>query len=284
VSAKGRNINILKTQNAVESFIQTDAAVNPGNSGGALVNTKGELIGVNTAIATPTGTYAGYSFAVPSQIVKKVADDLKKYGFIQRAIFGAKLKELTPTVAKEYDVPSEEGLLVESLDSKGAAEDAGVKKGDVLIAVNQQKITSKAYFNEWLGRMRPGEQMIVTLLRDDKLLNVEVSLLNEFGEKRLLKKSDLDVFKKLGFKVANLTDKEHKVLGTKYGVKVIDIQEGGYAESTNMKEGFIILKINNEWVSDVKSFSDELSEVEGGAIVEGVYPGYRGSYYYAIGL
>ena len=183
VSAKARNINILRSKEnfAIESFIQTDAAVNPGNSGGALVNLKGELVGINTAIASPTGSYSGYSFAVPVGIVKKVMDDLLKFGEVQRGLLGINIQDVTAGLAKEKGIKEVKGVYVGGVNDNGAAKEAGIKTGDVIIKVDGHDVNSSSELQEAIGRHRPGDKVGITLLRDDKSLELVATLKNKMG-------------------------------------------------------------------------------------------------------
>jgi len=182
VSAKARNINILTADLKIESFIQTDAAVNPGNSGGALVNTRGELVGINTAIASRTGSFAGYSFAIPASIVSKVVADLKEFGVVQRAILGVQLRDINSEFAKENKLPTLDGVYIVNVLEKGAAQLAGIKEGDIITAIGSVRIKSTAELQEQVGRYRPGNIVQVTVLRKDKEHKFDVELRNLSGD------------------------------------------------------------------------------------------------------
>jgi len=181
VSAKARNINIINSQMKIESFIQTDAAVNPGNSGGALVNTHGELVGINTAIASQTGSYAGYAFAIPVSIVQKVVADLRKYGVAQRAVLGVEIKDITSDLAKEKNLKTLEGAFVGKVGDESAAKKAGVKEGDIINNVNGVYVKSVSELQEQIGRYRPGDKITITILRDNKEQKLNVELKNRQG-------------------------------------------------------------------------------------------------------
>lgn len=176
ISAKGRNINILSGRASIESFIQTDAAVNPGNSGGALVNTKGELLGINTAIATPTGTYAGYSFAVPTNLVKKVVQDLIDFGEVKRGFLGVMISDLNPGLVEEYELNTSEGVFVSELLSGGGAQAAGMKEGDVIIRVNDIRIKSVPELQEQIAARDPGDAVRVVVIRDSQEIELRIVL------------------------------------------------------------------------------------------------------------
>lgn len=284
VSAKARNINILQSESAIESFIQTDAAVNPGNSGGALVNITGELIGVNTAIATPTGTYAGYSFAVPSNIVKKVVEDLINFGTVQRGYLGVEISDLTPEIEEEYGIDESEGVFVGGVAPKGAAEEAGIEAGDVITEINGNKISRKPELLEQVGQHRPGDKIMLTISRKGKSIQKQLTLQNYQGKAAIVKRDAESIMNVLGVEFKDLTKREKEKLGINYGVVVASIGEGKIAEQTNIKEGFIILKVDNQLVSSVEDLISILSKKKGGTMIEGVYPNYYGRYYYAIGL
>jgi serine protease Do len=285
ISAKARNINILKSKYPIESFLQTDAAVNPGNSGGALVNLRGELIGINTAIATPTGTYAGYSFAVPSNLVAKVVSDLKNYGVVQRAFLGVMIRDMNSDLADELDVDRTEGVYIDSLLTGSAAEDAGIRKGDIILAIDDTPIKTVPELLEKIASHRPGDRVTVKLLRNSRELQIPVVLKNQEGSVEIVKKEKSSMLEELGVEVKKVEDK--KILN-KYdiegGVEIEKILEGKISKQTNMREGFIITKVNNKEVKSVDDFLQALEDAEGGAMLEGVYPDYYGKYYYAFGL
>src|SRR3990172_8380033 len=186
VSAKGRNIGILRDKFKIESFIQTDAAVNPGNSGGALVNTSGELIGINSAIASPTGTYSGYSFAIPVDIVKKVVNDLMEYGEVKRAFIGVSIIDLDAQLASEKNIKEVRGVYVAGLSEGGAAKDAGLKEGDVITKINGVDVNSAAELQEQVGRYRPGDKIGVTIKRNNKEMSKTLLLRNQLGQAKII--------------------------------------------------------------------------------------------------
>jgi Do/DeqQ family serine protease len=282
VSAKARSINILNGPMKIESFIQTDAAVNPGNSGGALVNTRGELVGINTAIASQTGSYAGYSFAVPSSIVQKVVTDLRKYGYVQRAVLGVQIKEIDAALAKDKNLKDLEGAYVDKVESNSAAENAGIKSGDVITHVNGVKIKTVAELQEQIGRYRPGDKISVELTRDNKELKFNVDLKNRMGNTELVS-SDFDV-SMLGasFKPAdkNILEK----FGIDYGVEVKAVSKGKFADA-GIKSGYIILKINNIRMSNEKDIETALKATMDNAdsnkvlFITGFYPNGKTAYY-----
>lgn len=286
VSATGRDINILKDRSAVESFIQTDAAVNPGNSGGALVNIEGDLLGINTAIATPTGTYAGYSFAVPANIVQKVTEDLKTYGIVQRGYLGVTIREVTSALAKEKGLDVSQGVYIDSLTADGAAVQSGIHEGDVIVAIDGNSVHSASELQERIARHHPGDNVQVTVNRKgaEKILNVV--LRNKQGTTASLDKSEIGktkMIEKLGAEFETLSANEAKKNKLKGGVQVTEIGTGILAR-TQMKEGFIITHVNGEVVNSVETLVKVLENKRGGIMIEGVYPGYSGSHYYAFGL
>ncbi|HUM45992.1 MAG TPA: Do family serine endopeptidase [Chitinophagales bacterium] len=288
VSAKGRNINLLRTRDtsAVESFIQTDAAVNPGNSGGALVNTNGELIGINSAIATPTGTFAGYSFAVPVNIVSKVVNDLMKFGMVQRGFLGVQIATLNAELAKAkgLDAKSLTGVYVDGVKAGGAGETAGLKAGDIITKVNNAPVNTSPELQEQVSRYHPGDKITVTYLRDNKEKTVDVVLKNNEGNTTYLKKEETSVVSSLGAEFANLGAGELKELGLTSGVKVTKLTDGKLSSNTNMREGFIITKIDNKPIHSVDELKSILASKKGGVMIEGRYPDYPGQYFYAFGL
>jgi len=276
ISAKARNIGINADQAAVESFIQTDAAVNPGNSGGALVNTKGELVGINTALYSRTGSYSGNSFAVPVNIVKKVVDDLREFGTVQRAILGIEIRDLTQELAKENNIDKIEGVYIGGLREKGAAEDAGIKKGDVIISVNSVPVNSVAELQAQISRFRPNDKVNVLVKRDGKEKLFNVTLRNMEGNTGIVKPSES--LETLGASFENITAQDKKELGIKYGVKITSINNGKLMQG-GIKKGFIITKIDNKPVTSVDDIKSVLSKKAGAVLIEGVYPDGSRAYY-----
>ncbi|TNF32015.1 MAG: Do family serine endopeptidase, partial [Bacteroidetes bacterium] len=247
VSAKGRNINILQEEFAIESFIQTDAAVNPGNSGGALVNTRGELIGINTAIASTTGSYAGYAFAVPVNIARKVVDDLLEFGTVQRAFIGVSIRDLNGKLASEKGLKTTEGAYVNGLTSGGAAEKAGLREGDIIVAVDGVKIKNVPELQEKIGEYRPGDLAQVTVLRDDELRKYDVELRNRNGNTELVTK-EADVLVQLGAELQPLDESQLRKLGLRSGLQVTSLSNGKL-KGAGIKEGFIITRIDRKSVA-----------------------------------
>lgn len=274
VSAKGRNININENRAAIESFIQTDAAINPGNSGGALVDLDGNLIGINTAIATPTGVYAGYGFAVPSNLMKKVVDDLINYGKVQRAFLGVTIHNLDSKLAKEKDIPLSEGIYVDSVMENGAAQSAGIKPGDVITKLDENDLKTSSQLQEGIARHKPGDKISLTVFRQGKAKTFNVSLKNMAGNTEITKAYKDDVLKGLGAGFENLSKSEKSKLGLegKGGVKVAHLYLGNLTRQTDIHEGFIITAVNNHGISDVDDLIAELKKSHEGVLIQGFYP------------
>jgi Do/DeqQ family serine protease len=287
VSAKARNISLLRERSnvPVESFIQTDAAINPGNSGGALVNLNGDLVGINTAIASPTGAYSGYGFAVPVNLVTKVVEDIIKYGSVQRGFLGIVIRDLDGNLAKEKDLAISEGVLVDSVNKESAARDAGIRKGDVIVKVASKKVSSVGELQEQIARLRPGDKVEITVNREGKEIALSTTLKNKEGKSEVTKSERKEIFEVLGAEFAELSAKDKKNAKVEQGVKVSKIFPGGKLRTqTDMKDGFIITKVDKQAVSSVKELAAILEKKNGGVMLEGVYDDLPGNYYFAIGL
>jgi Do/DeqQ family serine protease len=285
VSAKGRSINIMQDKTPIESFIQTDAAINPGNSGGALVNLSGELVGVNTAIASPTGSYAGYGFAVPSNIVVKIISDLKDFGVVQRGFIGAMIRNIDGKFAKEKGLTTNTGVYVDSLTENSAAADAGMKTGDIIIAVDGISTSTSPKLMEMIGRHRPGDMIPLTIQRNGKEKEIMVTLKNSSGNTEVIKKEQPAVIESvLGASFEPIKKEEAKKMGIPGGVKITDLHAGKLANQTDVREGFVITKIDDQEVNDLKDISKILESKKGGVMIEGKYPGSDQIFYYAFGL
>jgi serine protease Do len=280
VSAKGKNLGIIQDRYRIESFIQTDAAVNRGNSGGALVNTKGELVGINTAIISPSGGYVGISFAIPVSIVKKVVADLIEFGVVQRAILGVSIQEINADLAKEKGIDLLEGVYVTELRDNGAARDAGILTGDIIIEVNGVKVNSPAELTEQINRYRPGDKVNVTLKRKGKVKQFVVTLRNLQGDTKIVKSGSYDSI--LGAKLTDIDSEEKKSMGIKYGVKITELR-AGKLRAEGVREGFIITQINNKPIHSVEDLKKIVNNLKGGVYIEGVYPN-GVSAYYAFGM
>lgn len=284
VSAKGRSINILDDNAAIESFIQTDAAVNPGNSGGALVNLHGQLIGVNTAIASPTGTFAGYSFAVPANLVRKVVGDLKEYGLVQRGFLGVTIRNVDVEQMKNLSLPDPNGVYINEILEGSAAADGGLKPGDVIRTINGMPINTTAQLQETVAQYSPGDKLNVQYYRNGKLNSTSVVLKNKNLGLDFLSKSNLEVDDLLGVSFEELTDSEKRNLGIKAGVKVKRIGDGAIRKYTDMRDGFVITHIDRQPVTSQKKLVEILKGKKGGVMVEGIYPDFPGTFYYAFGM
>lgn len=277
VSAKSRDIGINPDQMRIESFIQTDAAVNPGNSGGALVNTRGELVGINTAIASQTGSYSGYSFAIPSNIVQKIVSDLKEYGDVQRALLNVNIGDINAEVAKKYNLDKIEGVFVGKVLSGGAADLAGIKDNDVIISVDNVPVNSTAELQEQISKHRPGDKVVVEIKRDNKKKPFNVTLRNKHGDTEIVKGDDnSDDF--FGAKFAVVSNRDKEELGIRYGVKITELGSGKFKDA-GIKKGFIITQVNKTAVSEVEDLKRIIKNSRGGILVEGIYPNGEVAYY-----
>jgi Do/DeqQ family serine protease len=284
VSAKARNINILKDQGAIESFIQTDAAVNPGNSGGALVNLEGKLVGINTAIATPTGVYAGYAFAIPSNIVIKVINDLMNYGMVQRGYLGIVIRDLNSELSKELNIDRTMGVYVDSVLVDGAAKKAGIKVKDVIIEIDGIETPNTSKLQELIARKKPGEKVKINLVRDGEKKEITSTLRNKEGSTKLVKKEPSSVLKLLGVELEEIGVKEKREYKVKNGVRIVKLYRGKLSKQTNIKEGFIIMKVNNNEINSIDEFINHMKDKSGGIMLEGKYPNDPFTYYYAFGI
>ena len=284
VSAKGRNINILKDKSAIESFIQTDAAINPGNSGGALVDLNGGLVGINTAIASPTGAYSGYGFAVPANIVEKVVSDLIKYGVVQRGYLGVMILKMDAQLAEEKELDVSGGVYVDSLLENSAAADAGLKVGDVILEVNNLKVKSAPELQEIVGRQSPGDKVALKINRKGKEKELSVILKNQDGNHEIKEKESIALLNRLGADFETLDRKTAKKLDLEGGVRIKQLHAGKLKRSTNIREGFIITKIAGRQIQTVDDLVLELEKLKGGVMIEGVYEDYPGVHYYAFGM
>lgn len=268
VSAKGRSINILKDRFPIESFIQTDAAINPGNSGGALVNVKGELVGINTAILSQTGSYTGYGFAVPVDIVKKVVNDIIRYGQVQKAFIGAEFIDVDSDIAGKLSLSSLEGVITSYVQRSGAAEKAGLEKGDILVQVNDRKINNKTQLEELLAYHYPGDRLSLTIKRGDKLVEKNVTLLNSEGTTGILKNS-VYYSERLAVEFEKVSKVELDLLKLENGIRVKKIRNG-FFRRLDIPEGFIITQVNNRPVETPEELANILEKIKGRVIIDGV--------------
>ncbi len=282
VSATGRNINILGGGTAIESFIQTDAAVNRGNSGGALVNTNGELIGINAAIASTTGSFAGYSFAIPANIAKKVTMDLMEHGEVQRGFLGINIDDVTPARVREKKLKVNRGVYVAGVNENTAGEEAGLKQGDVITAIDGRTINTTSDLLETIGRKRPGDEVSVTWNRDGRTMEGKTVLRNIHGDTSIVQRGERDVIEALGATLENVEARDLRRLRIESGVRVASLNSGKLADS-GIREGFIITHVDRKPVSSARELVAELSGKSGGILIGGVYPnGTRA--YYGVGL
>jgi Do/DeqQ family serine protease len=288
VSAKARSINILqydpdKEIFPIESFIQTDAAVNPGNSGGALVNAEGELVGINTAIASKTGSYSGYSFAVPVNIMKKVTKDLMEFGQVQRAFIGVNIRGMNQLIADELNVKEVQGVYVTRVISGGAAESGGILEGDIITKIGTVMVNNVPELQEQIGRFRPGDKISVTLRRSGSEKVMSLTLKNKNGNTDVVEsKTEAEVVNVLGGTFKNASSKELKALQLDGGVKIAKLSSGKL-RTAGIREGFIITKVDSIEVTDASELLELLQDKKGGVLIEGIYPnGMKG--YYAFGL
>ena len=271
VSAKARDISILGEGSNVESFIQTDAAVNRGNSGGALVNTKGELIGINAAIASHTGSYEGYSFAIPSNIVRKVVDDLLMYGETQRAYLGIQYGEMNAELAEQAGMSSIKGVYVGTVTDNGAAKKAGIKAGDVITKINDNAVNTGVQLLEVIRQYRPGDEVNVTIVRNGSEHVYTVGLLNESGTVEVVKKGESFYDSSLGLVLQPVSKADMKKLGISNGLQIMEIRQGVF-QGANV-EGFIITAINGKKVNSRSDVETALASARTRKnYVEGIYP------------
>jgi Do/DeqQ family serine protease len=284
VSAKGRSLGAIQsgtamgTNSGIESFIQTDAAVNPGNSGGALVNTAGELVGINTLLLSPTRSYTGYSFAVPETIVRKVTADLKEYGVVQRGLIGIAYapidEDFLERFGEEYGLSETGGIYVSEVSKGGAAEAAGIEKGDVITAIDGVEISDKASVSAIIGLKRPGDVIKISAKREGSVKQFEVTLRNRAGKSELLAADSFDALKELGgqYEEVKLSSKEKRELGIGGGIRVTAITEGGILARAGVRRGYIITHVNGR---EIGSVNDLYRITEKITSIEGVYPNGR---------
>lgn len=288
ISAKARSLGQNNKQGglSIESFIQTDAALNPGNSGGALVNLKGELIGINSAIYSNTGSYSGFSFAIPTTIVKKVMTDLRQYGTVQRAVLGCQVIELDAKIAKEKNITAtKSGLLIAGVTDRSTAKELGLQEDDVITAINKVDVHNHAELVEQLNKFRPGDQISVTFVRDNKFITKSGTLRNLQGSTNITKKGD---FSELGCAFMKITAETKQHLGISNGVKVTGVK-GGSIKDSGIKDGFIITEINGNAVNssdDVERIYNQIMKSDDEdkvMFITGIYPTGK-KYYYAVNL
>ncbi len=290
ISAKGRNIHLLGENNpgdrnnpskgnaAIEDFIQTDAAVNPGNSGGALVNTKGELIGINTAIASETGSYVGYSFAVPSNLMKKVIDDFKNYGEVQRGYLGISIQDVDNKIAEDKGLPKPEGVLVGTITDNSAGGDAGIKEGDVITKIDSKPVNSVSELQVMVAAKRPGDHVVVDLIRNGKDKEYDVVLRNREGKTSLVSSETNTLKKELGITSEIVPDAEKAKLNIDHGAKIDDVAKGKFKDA-GIPIGFVVTTIDKINVYTPNDIYKALDGKTGGILVEGYLPSGEKKYY-----
>lgn len=283
VSAKARNIGIIRSkaqQMNIESFIQTDAAVNPGNSGGALVDLNGNLIGINTAIATHTGYSAGYSFAVPVALVSKIMDDLLKYGEVQRALMGVGINDVDARTAEIYGLDNVEGVYIETITKGGGADEAGISPGDVIVGINNIPVGNTSELQELVARNRPGDVIKVAYKRENAIFEVEVTLKNVKNTTEIIRaiKTKIINIEELGAEVTKISEKEKDLLGLQNGLKVVRIAEGRL-RNARLEEGFIITHIDKIPITSADELLEAISNTNSEFLLEGFYPDGQKVYY-----
>lgn len=272
VSAKARNINILGSRSSIESFIQTDAVINRGNSGGALVNTHGELVGINAAIASRTGVYEGYSFAIPVNIVRKVVDDLINYGEIQRAFIGVEIREMNAELADEAGMSSISGVFVAGVSENGGAAQAGIKPGEVILSVNGHEVNSMSQLLEIVGQYRPGDEVNVVTGKNDKQKSYQVTLKNQDGNTMIVKREDSFFNESLGVTLERINAQDKNALGINHGLRVTELSDG-VLQRGGISKGFIITNINGNNVDTKADLEAALDNSRNKSVrVQGMYP------------
>jgi serine protease Do len=283
ISAKSRNIGINRQGTApVESFIQTDAAVNPGSSGGALINTNGELIGINAAIASPTGSYAGYAYSIPSNLVKKVIEDILKYGSVQRGYLGISMapQQMDEEKKKELGINDDvNGVWIAEVDPKGAAAEAGLRKSDAIIKINDVPVSTSSQLAEQIARDKPGDKLKITYLRNGSENTVDVVLKNNLGTFASQKTAAIE---SLGAEFSAVSEEDASKMGIEGGVQVTNIHDGIISNQTRMRPGFVITKIGDQNIKSVEDLKEALANQPANFQIQGLYPGSREVYYYGI--
>ncbi|HQP03084.1 MAG TPA: trypsin-like peptidase domain-containing protein, partial [Bacteroidales bacterium] len=279
ISAKARNINIMGQSMDIESFIQTDAAINPGNSGGALVNLNGELIGINSAIASRTGSFVGYSFAIPSNIVRKVVADFIEFGDVQRAYLGAEFADIDADLAKSLKMERPIGIYVAGVWSDGSDSKSDLKKGDIVLEVDNHKVNSTAEMLEQLSKFRPGDRVEIRIIRNGLPYTVNAMLTNKYGTTDIVKARSVEI---LGANFEPVPDADKQKLRIRNGVKVKSLSSGKLL-SRGVQPGYIITRINNRNIDSVDDVEDALKNSDGAVFIEGIYPNGTVAYY-AFGL
>jgi Do/DeqQ family serine protease len=284
VSAKGRSIDVLSAQDKIESFIQTDAAVNPGNSGGALVNTAGELVGINTAILTQSGQYEGYSFAVPANLVRKVIGDLKNYGIVQRGLIGIRIEDVNSDLAHDLGLKRVEGVHITGVTPGSGAADAGLRRDDVILRVNGVKTPSMPELQEQVGRFSPGNVLKVEFFRKGKKSIARVTLKNRSNRTSIVQGEDVRLLQKIGIEVRPLSTKERKKLHIDAGLRVTSVFRDSKIDRTNLKPNFVITQVNGININTESEMVAALRKAKKEVKLKGVYEGIPDPFYYVFDL
>ena len=268
----------------MKNFIQIDAALNPGNSGGALCNLDGELVGINTAIASPTGAYSGYGFAIPANIVRKVIGDIIEFGTVQRAFLGVSIRDVNSELAKQKGINLSEGIYIEGMTENSAAKKAGIKVGDVITSIDGIKVNTTPELQEVIGKHKPGDAVQIKVNRDGSESTIAVTLTGQNGTTATVTKDEGDILKSLGIAIETVSPEQMKKLNIAGGIKVTQISEGIISKSTDMKVGCIIVKVDRQQIKDKEQFINLMKTKNGGVLMECQYEKSNAHYYYGFGL
>jgi len=282
VSAKARNINILE-QKGIEAFIQTDAAVNPGNSGGALINTNGDLIGINTAILSQGGGYEGFSFAIPANLVKKIVRDLKEYGVVQRGWMGVTINNVNAALANEIGLNEINGIYIDATTKNGAAREAGLRSGDVIVQVNDTKTNTVPQFMEQIGKFSPGDVLRIQYVRAGQTLSTDVVLRNQLNTTDYVAIRKDKLLTELGFELRDLDSMEKSKFG-KSGIYVVSVYKNSVIGQSNVEPGYVITSYNGIAITKADDFISWLGTHEGAVVLEGFYENFPGEFPYTFNL
>ncbi len=289
VSAKGRGLNLLRdphnpeTQYAIEAYIQTDAAVNPGNSGGALVATDGKLVGINAAIQSESGQFAGYSFAIPSNLMKKVVDDILKYGEVQRGLLGVQIQDVSNELADKEGLKDVKGVFISKVNEKSAAEAAGLKDKDVIVAIDGESVNSTNELQEKIGKKSPGNKVKVNIVRNGKPMDFEVVLRNKEGKTDVINVEKVETNKVLDCEFENIPREDRLKLKITNGIRIKNVGDKSPLKSKGVPNGFVLTHIDNKPVSTLADVKSSLEGRKGGVLLEGINPnGSKG--YYGFGI
>jgi Do/DeqQ family serine protease len=279
VSAKARSLEIIDDPTGIESFIQTDAAINPGNSGGALLNTKGELVGITTAILTFSGRSEGYSFAIPSNLVKKVMSDLREFGTVHRGIMGVEASTVDFELSRRLGLKEVRGVYIFRVHPQSAASEAGLRPGDVIWSINGKPTYTLADLTEKLGQYRPGDSIEITFIREQKKQIENIQLRNPLNTTDLVNIRSEGILREIGLEIRNLIRSEREAINKK-GVKVVSIYRGSLIERTKMDPGFIITHINDQTIHSANELITHLEKAQGRIVLQGIYEKYEGPFWY----